>query len=245
MTVKRGRSGPSPAPIDSRPALSRAVAWREVGLTAVVLWLVLGGACFFAGAQWVYDKWGRSLNAALALDVIFLVGCLVVIGFVRWRQNRQGEGLAELGWGRPARTPVLIIAVIYGLAWTAMSYARGGDPLAWSWQRPIMMVIGLVLAFGEEIAVRGLILDRLGRCRTSRLVQIVVTGAVMGVYHGVVGHHVWPSYMAFSFVLFGILSAFYVYGGRSLTPAYIAHAMTHFLGDPALMQGILYGVAGG
>ena len=183
MTVKRGRSGPSPAPIDSRPALSRAVAWREVGLTAVVLWLVLGGACFFAGAQWVCDKWGRSLNAALALDVIFLVGCLVVIG--------------------------------------------------------------LVLAFGEEIAVRGLILDRLGRCRTSRLVQIVVTGAVMGVYHGVVGHHVWPSYMAFSFVLFGILSAFYVYGGRSLTPAYIAHAMTHFLGDPALMQGILYGVAGG
>ena len=113
---------------------------------------------------------------------------------------------------------MLIIAVIYGLAWTAMAYARGGDPLAWSWQRPIMMAIGLVLAFGEEIAVRGLILDRLERCGSSRLLQVVITAAVMGVYHGVVGHHIWPSYMLSSFILFGVLSIFYVYGGRSLTP---------------------------
>ena len=138
---------------------------------------------------------------------------------------------------------VIVIAVVYGLAWVAMSYARGGNPLAWSWQRPIMMGVGLILAFGEEIAVRGLILDRLERCGTGRLVQIVTTGAVMGVYHGVVGHHVWPSYMISSFVLFGLLSALYMYGRRSLTPPLIAHAMTHFLGDPTLMRGILYGVA--
>ena len=106
-----------------------------------------------------------------------------------------------------------------------------------------MMGVGVILAFGEEIAVRGLILDRLERCGTGRLVQIVTTGAVMGVYHGVVGHHVWPSYMISSFVLFGLLSALYMYGRRSLTPPLIAHAMTHFLGDPALMRGILYGVA--
>ena len=133
--------------------------------------------------------------------------------------------------------------VVDGLAWVARSYARGGDPLAWSGQLPIMMGVGVILAFGEEIAVRGLILDRLERCGTGRLVQIVTTGAVMGVYHGVVGHHVWPSYMISSFVLFGLLSALYMYGRRSLTPPLIAHAMTHFLGDPALMRGILYGVA--
>ena len=67
----------------------------------------------------------------------------------------------------------------------------------------------------------------------------------MALYPGVVGHSVWPSYMVASFFLFGILSAIYVYGGRSLTPVFIAHAMTHFLGDPVLMQGILYGVRGG
>jgi len=49
------------------------------------------------------------------------------------------------------------------------------------------MAIGLVLAFGEEIAVRGLILDRLERCGSSRLLQVVITAAVMGVYHGVGG----------------------------------------------------------
>ena len=245
MTKKQRSSDHLRVSGEPRPPLSRAAAWREVGLTIGVLWSVLGAACFFAGAQWVYDEWGTSLNGALVLDVIFLVGCLVVIGFVRWRQSRRGEGFAELGWGRPARTPMLIIAVIYGLAWTAMAYARGGDPLAWSWQRPIMMAIGLVLAFGEEIAVRGLILDRLERCGSSRLLQVVITAAVMGVYHGIVGHHIWPSYMLSSFILFGVLSIFYVYGGRSLTPVYVAHAMTHFLGDPALMRGILYGVAGG
>lgn len=123
-----------------RPPLSRAVAWREVGLAVVVLWSVLGGACFFLGAQSIYDRWGTSLNATLVLDVVFLIGCLAVIGFVFWRQRRQGEGIVELGWGRPVRMPVIVIAVVYGLAWTAMSYMRGGDPLAFPWQRPIMML---------------------------------------------------------------------------------------------------------
>ena len=62
--------------------------------------------------------------------------------------------------GRPTRGAAMAVAVVYGLAWVAMSYVRGEDPLAWSWQRPIMMGVGVILAFGEEIAVRGLILDR-------------------------------------------------------------------------------------
>lgn len=214
-----------PAPDGSRPPLSRAEAWREAGLAVAVLWAVLGGACFVTGAQWVYDSWGTSLNAALIIDVIFLAGVLVVIGFVWWRQRLHGEGLRELGWGRPTRGAAVAVAVVYGLAWVALSYARGGNPLAWSWQRPIMMGVGLILAFGEEIAVRGLILDRLERCGTGRLVQIVTTGAVMGVYHGVVGHHVWPSYMISSFVLFGLLSALLHVRQEELDPA--AHRARH------------------
>lgn len=101
MTKKQRSSDHLRVSGESRPPLSRAAAWREVGLTIGVLWSVLGAACFFVGAQWVYDEWGTSLNGALVLDVLFLVGCLVVIGFVRWRQSRRGEGFAELGWGRP------------------------------------------------------------------------------------------------------------------------------------------------
>ena len=94
-----------------------AEAWREVGLAVAVLWAVLGGACFFTGAQWVYDSWGTSLNAALIIDAIFLAGVLVVIGFVWWRQRLHGEGLRELGWGRPTRGAAVAVAVVYGLAW--------------------------------------------------------------------------------------------------------------------------------
>lgn len=238
-------SGSVPADVLPRPRLSRAEAWREVGLTTAVLWVMLGAGCFCLGGQWVYDTRGISLNGAFVLDLVFLAGVAVVIGFVWWRQRRAGEGLAQLGLGCLTRTSTLIIAVVYGLLWTAMSYARGGDPLAWSWQRPIMMVIGVVLAFGEEIAVRGLVLDRLERCGTGRMMQVVVTGVVMGVYHGVVGYNLWPSYMVTSFVLFGLLSVICIHGGRSLTPCLLAHAMTHVLGDPTLMQGILYGVGHG
>lgn len=46
-------------------------------------------------------------------------------------------------------------------------------------------------------------------------------------------------------MLFGLLSVLCVYGRRSLTPPLIAHAMTHLLGDPTLMLGILYGVGVG
>lgn len=245
MSTSSPRPSGAPPATSPNPPLSRGRAWREVGLTTAVLWLVLGAGCFIIGAQWVYDTWGTSLTGALVLDIIFLIGCLIVIAYVWWRQRRRGQGFAELGWGRPTTSPMIIIAVVYGLAWTSMSYMRGGDPLAFLWQRPIMMAIGLVLAFGEEIAVRGLIVDRLERSGASRLLQVIVTAAIMAVYHGVTGHIIWPSYMVSSFILFGILSVLYVYGGRSLTPVFIAHAMTHFLGDPVLMQGILHGVAAG
>ena len=46
-------------------------------------------------------------------------------------------------------------------------------------------------------------------------------------------------------MLFGQLSVLCIYGRRSLTPPLIAHAMTHLLGDPTLMLGILYGVGVG
>lgn len=239
--MTHGHHRPQAADI-SRPSLTRAAAWREIALITGVLWAVLGVGCFFLGAQWIYDTWGTSINAALILDVMFFVACSGLVAFAWWRQRLAGESFRELGWGRRAPWPAMIIAVVYGLAWVGLSYMRGGDPFAVTWQRPLMMAMGLMLAFGEEIMVRGLILDRLARCDTNRLLQIVVSGGIMAAYHGVIGHHIWPSYWVSSFVLFSILSALYVYGGRSMTPAYIAHAMTHFLGDPPLIQGILMGV---
>lgn len=43
-------------------------------------------------------------------------------------------------------------------------------------------------------------------------------------------------------MIFAVVSLIFVLGKRSLTPGLIAHAMTHVLGDPSLIQGILFGV---
>lgn len=225
-----------------RPALAKGQAWREVLLTVGVLWLVLGIGCFGFGVQWVYSRWGTTLDGAFALSIIFFFGILIVIAYVYAQQRRQAESLIELGWNRPVRLYVVIIAIIYGVLWAATAYTRGGNPFELTWQRPIMMLIGLVLAFGEEIAVRGLILDRLDRCGTNRLIQILFTGLIMGIYHGILGFHVSGIAIISATVLFSILSTIYVYGGRSLIPVYVAHSLTHFLGDPELMRGILYAV---
>lgn len=229
-------------PVVERPALPKAQAWREVMLTVGVLWLVLGLGCFCFGVQWVYNTWGITLDGAFALSIIFFFGVLIVIAYVYAQQHRQAESLMELGWSRPCRLPVLIIAIIYGVLWAATAYTRGGNPLELSWQRLIMMLIGLVLAFGEEIAVRGLILDRLDRCGTNRLIQVLFTGLIMGMYHGILGFHISGIAIISATILFSILSIIYVYGGRSLIPVYVAHALTHFLGDPELMKAILYAV---
>ena len=63
----------------------------------------------------------------------------------------------------------------------------------------------------------------------------------MGGYHGIIGLHYSLFYALSSMVLFGIIAVIFVIGKRSLTPGTIAHAMTHFFGDPVLTMGILQG----
>ncbi len=65
----------------------------------------------------------------------------------------------------------------------------------------------------------------------------------MGLYHGLIGWHFSVMYAVTSTVLFALLSALFLFGHRSLTPPLVAHSMTHLLGDPTLMRGILFGVA--
>jgi len=217
-------------------------AWRNALGVAVLLWVVLGVGCFGVGAQLVADRYGHSLDGAFVLDLVFLAGVLIVIAAVVGWQRAHGETIRELGWRAPTRTVAIVVAIAFGLVWTASSYARGGDPLAWSWQRPVMAVIGVVLAFGEELAVRGFFLEQLRRGGVPTLLQVLASALVMGVYHGVLGGHYSVSYAIASTVIFGVVSLIFVLGRRSLTPGLIAHTMTHVLGDPYLIQGILFGV---
>jgi hypothetical protein len=64
----------------------------------------------------------------------------------------------------------------------------------------------------------------------------------MGSYHGVLGWHYSVLYAVSSAVLFGLISILFVLGKRSLTPGFVAHALSHLLGDPTLTEGILQGI---
>lgn len=216
-------------------------AWARVLAMTAILWLVLGIGCFSFGTRWVYAEYGSSLQGAFALSLVFLAGAIVVSAAVWGWQRRLGESLAEIGWRRPTTKRAIVAGVVFGVLWTAMSYARGGDPLAMSWQRPLMMAIGVVIAFGEE-AARAFILAQLHRIRVPALAQVVLGGVIMGSYHGLIGLHYSVLYAVSSFVMFAVLSALYVWGRRSLTPVLIGHSLTHVLGDPELMRGILVGL---
>lgn len=167
------------------PTLSPGRAWRNAAEVTVLLWVVLGVGCFGVGAQLVADRYGHGLTGALVLDLIFLAGVLVVIAAVLGWQRAHGETIRDLGWRAPTRPVAIVAALGYGLVWTASGYARGGDPLALSWQRPVMAAIGIVLAFGEELAVRGFFLEQLRRGGVPTWLQVLASGLVMGVYHGV------------------------------------------------------------
>ncbi len=228
-------------PVAPFTRLSPGVAWgRVVGMTGV-LWLALGVAGFGVGTRWVYARHQDTVAGAFALDLAFLAGALAVVAVVGAWQRRLGETFVELGWGAPTRTRAVVAAVGFGLLWTALSYSRGGDPLAWSWQRPIMMVIGVVLALAEEVA-RAFVLTQLHRAGVPAWAQVVVGGVVMGSYHGLVGLHYSVTYAVSSVVMFAILSAIYVWGRRSLTPVVIGHSLPHVLGDPELTRMILTGL---
>lgn len=221
---------------------SPALAWRNALGIAVLLWLVLGVGCFGFGAQVVADHYGHSLDGAFVLDFVFLAGVLVVIAAVLGWQRGHGETIRDLGWRLPTSKIAIAAAIVFGVLWTASSYARGGDPLAFPWQRPVMAAVGVVLAFGEELAVRGFFMEQLRRGGVATWLQVLASGLVMGVYHGVLGAHYSGPYAIASFVLFSLVSLIFVLGRRSLTPGLIAHSLTHVFGDPTLIRGILYGV---
>ena len=182
MTKKQRSSDHLRVSGESRSALQpRAAAWREVGLTIGVLWSVLGAACFFVGAQWVYDESGTELATAPSCSMCSSLWAASWSSASSAGVRAGGEKASpnSAGGAPPAHR---CSSLPSSMGWPGRRWPMPEAETRWPglWQRPIMMAIGLVLAFGEEIAVRGLILDRLERCGSSRLLQVVIAAAVVG-----------------------------------------------------------------
>lgn len=233
---------PAAQPARSLPPL---IAWRNALGITVVLWVLAGVVNFGVVTNYLAATMPQQvLLASFYLDISFAIAIAIIIGLIVLWQRRHGETLADLGWRRPTTVTAIIIGIIYGALWVTLTYARpepGAGLFSWSWERPIMMVIGLFLAFGEELAMRGFFMEQLRRGGVPTWVQVIACAIVMGSYHGVIGFHYSLYYGASSAVLFGIIAIIFVIGKRSLTPGLISHAMSHFFADPLLTMGILYG----
>jgi len=215
----------------------------DAALVIIIAWIVLGIANFGLWAQYLARAYHDDLLLGTVLLAIgFAAGIGVLVVFVLWRLKASGERTADLGWARPTRKGALITAVVFGLAWTALSYARGGNPLELTWERPVTMAIGLFLAYGEELSMRGFLMTRLKQGGVPTWAQVTISAVVSGSYHGLIGAHYSVMYAFSSAFLFAVLALLYVWGRRSLTPSSTAHAMVHFLSDPTLTMGILRGV---
>ncbi len=228
------------------PSLSPLIAWRNALGVVVLLWLLLGLVNFGVLTNYLASTMSSNLLlASFYLDVSFFISAAIIVGLIVWWQRKHGETLLNLGWRRPTTVTAIVIGIIYGILWVILSYTREPHPvqsfLALSWERPIMMLIGLFLAFGEELAMRGFFMEQLRRGGIPTWLQVIASAIFMGGYHGIIGLHYSLFYGLSSMVLFGIVAIIFVIGKRSLTPGTIAHAMTHFFGDPVLTMGILHG----
>ncbi len=229
----------------SARSLPPLIAWRNALGITVVLWLLVGVANFGVVTNYLAVTMPKQvLLASFYLDISFAIAVVIIVGLIVLWQHQHGETLADLGWRRPTTVTAIIIGIIFGALWVTVSYLRpepGVGLFTWSWERPIMMVIGVFLAFGEELAMRGFFMEQLRRGGVPTWVQVIACAIVMGSYHGLIGFHYSLEYAISSFVLFGIVAIIFVIGKRSLTPGLISHAMAHFFGDPLLTMGILYG----
>ncbi len=230
----------------SKHSLAPLIAWRNALGIVVLLWLLLGLLNFGLLTNYLASTMAHNLLlTSFYLSVGFGLAMLVIVGLIVLWQRRHGETLADLGWRRPTTRTAIVIGIIYGILWLLLSYVRVPNPfqsfLRLSWERPLMIAIGVFLAFGEELAMRGFFMEQLRRGGVPTWLQICASAIFMGSYHGLIGLHYSLLYGISSTILFGLIAVIFVIGKRSLTPGTIAHAMVHFFGDPILTMGILQG----
>jgi membrane protease YdiL (CAAX protease family) len=105
------------------------------------------------------------------------------------------------------------------------------------------LLAGVAAGFGEEIVFRGFVISALAWGGLESAVQIVGSAVLFGLAHvgwGALGRRVSlraALAAALPTAIVGALyAALYVWGGRSLAPLIVSHALTDCLIEPALLE---------
>jgi membrane protease YdiL (CAAX protease family) len=225
---------------------TRQSTWKPVWAVAAIMVLVVGPA-FGPIATVVRAELGIRNGAAVMLLVFALLLGPVAAGTVRW-VRRNGGTLEDLGWRVPSRLSANIVALLFGVAWAAfniMGYVhqidKTADPFELSWLRLGTALGGASLAICEDLVTRGFVMNHLKKAGANTLVQVFMSSLIFATYHAV-----WTLSIAGFIVsmIYGlILSGFFVWGRRSLTPVVIAHGAGLLFGEPFLTMFML--AAGG
>ncbi len=223
--------------------LSPLKGWRNALGVTVLGCLIIGLANFMLLAGYLAKAVKDLQLAALLLDIGFAIGMAIILGLIVFWQRSHGETLAELGWRKPTTPLAIILGVVVGVLWLALSYLGAMHLLphsnffAITWIRIVMALLGIFIATAEEIMMRGFFMTQLRRVGVPTWIQIFASGACSAIYHGLQNFTL--AGLLPSFILFSILAGIYVLGKRSITPTAIGHSMIHFLGDPYLTMLIL------
>lgn len=227
------------SPDEKKQPLTKWQAWMHcLGITLLGC-LLLGLGCFVTLGKYL-PKHFSLMQAAMWQQCGFAIGLAIIVSVIAQVQRRRGESLASLGWGRKTTWLALCLGLalgglyIWGCYFAAKQVLPDENVLALHWSRLLLAPLGIFMAFGEELMMRGFFMTELARARIATWLQIIASGGCSASYHAL-QNPTWEGFLP-AFVLFSLHAGLYVAGRRSLTPTVLAHSIYHVFGEPYLLM---------
>ena len=176
---------------------------------------ILGGVALAEGAWVVLNAWDNPG------------------GFIRYLGFAPGRLGTASGWA----LAMVVVAGFVGASSRLPSVRANLVRL--SWLKLLALVVAVVAGILEEVFFRKLLMDWLQGAQAAVVVQVVVSGLVFGVAHGIWGLFGGARAALGATVATGILgtalAVVYVLADRSLAPCVFAHFLLDALIEPGLV----------